>query len=431
MRGEIKVVVNHNSSEDATAEFKFNQVRPPARGDAAAQAVFKIVDGTRDQNGGTVDVLHDGKAPMEGDQPSANCFFRAGTDGGRVMVDLGKAIEIKQVNTYSWHPGTRSPQVYHLYASDGNAANFNAAPKRDTAPDQCGWKLLAKVDTRPKDGEPGGQYGVSVGDSEGSVGKYRFLLFDMFHTETTDSFGNTFYSEIDVIDRNAPELVEPSLLPEGEKTITFGDGKYTLALNTSETPDLAEWADKELIPLVEQWYPKIVNLLPSEDYEAPRKFSIVFKKDMKGVANTAGTRIHCAAKWVRSNLKGEAKGAIFHEMVHVVQQYGRAKRTNPNATTAPGWLVEGITDYIRFYHFEPQTRGAEIAPGNMAKAKYDGSYRVTANFLNYISEKYGKDLVPRLNAIIRDGNFNESSWNKLTGHSAQELNDEWKAQLGK
>ena len=29
---------------------------------------------------------------------------------------------------------------------------------------------------------------------------------------------------------------------------------------------------------------------------------------------------------MRQNLNGEAKGAIVHELVHVVQQYGRARR---------------------------------------------------------------------------------------------------------
>jgi len=32
-----------------------------------------------------------------------------------------------------------------------------------------------------------------------SLGKFRYLLFDCYVTETADEFGNTFYSEIDVI----------------------------------------------------------------------------------------------------------------------------------------------------------------------------------------------------------------------------------------
>jgi hypothetical protein len=105
------------------------------------------------------------------------------------------------VNTYSWHPDTRGPQVYKLYASDGSAAEFKADPKRSTDPEKCGWKLVAKVDTRPKEGIGGGQYGVSISDNGGSLGKYRYLLLDTNQTESDDPFGNTFYSEIDVIEQ--------------------------------------------------------------------------------------------------------------------------------------------------------------------------------------------------------------------------------------
>ena len=178
---------------------------PPASNDAASKAKFTLVDGRRDDAGGELTVLHDGKLPTEEDQPERNFFFAQGQDGGRLAIDLGKAIEVKQVNTYSWHPGTRGPQVYKLYAADGAAPGFNAEPKKGTDPAKCGWKLVAAVDTRPGSGEAGGQYGVSVSDSAGAIGKYRYLLFDISATEKDDAFGNTFYSEINVIDAAGPK----------------------------------------------------------------------------------------------------------------------------------------------------------------------------------------------------------------------------------
>jgi hypothetical protein len=42
---------------------------------------------------------------------------------------------------------------------------------------------------------------VSVSDATGVLGKYRYLLFDLFVVETADEYGNTFYSEIDVIEK--------------------------------------------------------------------------------------------------------------------------------------------------------------------------------------------------------------------------------------
>jgi hypothetical protein len=63
----------------------------------------------------------------------------------------------------------------------------------------CGWREIAFADTRPKTDDGGGQYGVSITDSSGSIGRYRYLLFDIFETESDDPWGQTFYSEIDVV----------------------------------------------------------------------------------------------------------------------------------------------------------------------------------------------------------------------------------------
>src|SRR5205085_804381 len=217
---ERKVIVTSecNAADGGTARFQFKTVPAPSRGDAATLARSTVVDGTRDANGGNLIKLHDGKVPTEGDQPAENFFFGQNTDGGRLLVDLTNAIEIKQVNTYSWHPGTRGPQVYKLFASDGTADGFKAEPKKDTDPEKAGWKFIAKIDTRPKDGGGAGQHGVSISDSTGSIGKYRYLLFDIARTESDDPFGNTFFSEIDVIDRDAgPEI---AVVSEEAKPIT-------------------------------------------------------------------------------------------------------------------------------------------------------------------------------------------------------------------
>src|SRR5688572_6714011 len=172
----INVVAEHNAGGSAAAGFKFKNVPPPSKTDAATKATFTILDGQRDGNGGDPAKLHDGRVPSDDDQPSENFFFRQGADGGRIRIDLGTTATIKQVNTYSWHGGTRGPQVYKLYASDGGATGFNAEPKRDTDPRTCGWKLIATVDTRAKEGPEPGQYGVSISDSAGDIGAYRYLL---------------------------------------------------------------------------------------------------------------------------------------------------------------------------------------------------------------------------------------------------------------
>ena len=132
----------------------------------------------------------------------------------------------------------------------------------------------------------------------------------------------------------------------------------------------------------------------------------------------------CNPAWYRGQLKGEAIGSLVHELVHVVQQYGHARQ--PGATHAPGWLVEGIPDYIRWYLYEPQSKGCEISSKNAATARYDAAYRVSANFLNFVITKYDKDLIRELNTALREGRYDAELWKKRTNHTVEELADEWK-----
>ena len=197
LQDQVKVAIDHNSNTTATSAFKFKTVPPPAKDDAATKAKLMLLDGDVDPNGAVLSALTDGLAPTTEDDPGANVFFRAGSDGGRFRIDLGKAIEIVQVNTYSWHPDSRGPQVYRLWAGDESHPKFNAEPKGTVDPITCGWKQLALVDTRGSD--DGGQYGVSISRPGGSLGTYRYLLFDCYATEVADNWGNTFYSEVDVV----------------------------------------------------------------------------------------------------------------------------------------------------------------------------------------------------------------------------------------
>jgi len=430
---EIKVVIQHRENDEADSRFRFKTVPRPSSHDAATEATFTIVEGEMDPNSGGLDALHNGSLPRDEDQPRENFFFNQGTDGGRIRIDLGRSLELKQVNTYSWHPGTRGPQVYRFFAADGKAAGFDAAPRRPADPEKFGWKTIASIDTRPKDGEPGGQYGVSIFDSGTNLGVYRYLLFDISRTEDNDPFGNTFYSEIDVVDANAPEKPDAAsaeLVTQKHIELIETDG-YEISIDTSDTPDLTEWAHKEVAPMAKEWYPKLVKFLASDGFEAPKNVSIVFDSEMRGVAATGGSQVRCAAKWFRANLQGEALGAVFHELVHVVQHYGRSRPVEEGAKRPPGWLVEGIADYIRWFKFQPQDRGAEITRNNISRARYDGNYRITANFLNWTTETYDKDLVPRINAAIRQGKYRDVIWQARTGHALQELGAEWKAEMEK
>jgi hypothetical protein len=190
-----RVTFDHNSNSAANHEFKFEHIASPVKDDAAANAKLTLIDGDLDQGSAELSALVDGRLPQDEDEPGSNVYFRAGSSGGRFRMDFSTPIEIAQVNTYSWHPNSRGPQLYKLYAADGSDPKFNPDPKRGVDPATCGWNLIALVSTLPEKGDDGGQYAASVSN----VGAYRYLLFDCYVTEFYDNWGNTFYSEIDVI----------------------------------------------------------------------------------------------------------------------------------------------------------------------------------------------------------------------------------------
>ena len=420
----VKVETGFSESDKG---FKLDSVPPPATNDAATTATFTLVDGERDGNGSGLTALHDGKIPSGADEPDKNFFFQNGTNGGRIEVDLGKPVSIKSIQTYSWHPRSRGPQVYKLYAATGTEPGFKDAPKRDTEPTKSGWKPIAKVDTRKKG--TGGQHAVSISESrDASLGEFRYLLFDIEKPSEQDAQSNTFFSEIDITDAKGPAPEAIKVAEKIVKNYPSPDGKHKYVLDATTAPDLVAWAEKELMPMVYEWYPKMAGMLPSDGYTPPQTVTLEFRDDMGGIpAYALGSKLSMNAPWFRTQLQGEARGCVIHEMVHVVQNYWRAATTNPHPSNTPGWITEGIPDYVRWFVYEPQSKGAEITKGNFGNAKYDGSYRISANFLNWVVETHDKEFISKLNAAAREGKYSEKIWKDHTGKSVEELGAEWKA----
>jgi hypothetical protein len=247
-----------------------------------------------------------------------------------------------------------------------------------------------------------------------------------------------------------PKPAEKSAEKPAERDVIVAhvEGGYEIDFDVTETPELKEWVTGKLQPACVEWYPKIVAMLPSEGFDAPKKFPVIFRRNGRGVAATGGTRVFCDYPWFSKNLEGEAVGAVIHELVHVVQQYGRARRAEgerraEGAPGAPGtegqrppegqrrqrnpsYLVEGLADWIRWFNFEPE----KLRPHpNAERAKYTDSYRTTAHFLDYVVQKYDKDLIRKLNTLMREGKYDDAWWKQTTGKTLEELGAEWKETL--
>ncbi|WP_437186328.1 basic secretory protein-like protein [Planctomicrobium sp. SH668] len=396
-------------NEQANPQFQLKHLSSPQNNDAANVATFRVIKGNVDGNSGPAAVLNDGKSPPHADAPTANFFFAPGTENGQLLIDLGEARKIQSVNTYSWHTGERAAQKYQLYGNKDESATLTELKLEE-------WVLLGEIDTSTQGGR-GGQHAVSLSQQDGTViGEHRYLILSFSPTEPNNQFAQTFLSEIDVIDGKQYSL--PERLPK--KLVKINE-QYQVVLDYSDLPEIQPWVDEKLIPVIIEWYPRIVELLPSDGFRAPAEFSITFHRDMKGVAHASGTSIHCAGNWFLRNLNGEAAGSVVHEMVHIVQQYGR---TRPGARN-PGWLVEGVADQIRWYLYESKDQ----RPGtpDFSRAKYSDSYQTTAGFLDYVQNHGHEDLVQRLNAAMREGTYSEEIWKKITGKTVDELWNDYKS----
>ena len=212
------------------------------------------------------------------------------------------------------------------------------------------------------------------------------------------------------------ELIAPKTATQPATTPS-----YVIIVDTSEVPEMAEYG-RTVQKLSEEWYPKLVDMLPSDGFKPHQTVIITIRKDYKGVAAAGGNRITAAQKWFTEH--PEDLGAFVHELAHVVQSYGRARA--PGATRPPGWLVEGIADYVRFFRYEPES--ARPKP-NPTRAKHTDSYRTTGHFLNWVQGKYDKDFVVKMNAACRQGKYTEALWKDYTGKTLDELGAEWKESL--
>jgi hypothetical protein len=424
----VKVVTGYSPTD---ASFKDGDVPALATNDAGAKAFFKVISGKADESCGVLDVIHDGKGPESEDDPEHNFFFAIGEKGGRLTADIGKVIALKGVASYSWHGGPRAPQIYKLYAADGTAANFNAAPGSAIDPATVGWTLITGVDTHDKGGA--GQHAVSIGTESGEpLGKFRYLLFDIATNDEPNDQGNTFYSEIDIFDADGPEPARYEHLPRKVEKFTSKDGKLHFTIDSTEAPDLADWTKKNMLPVMEEWYPKIAQIIPVEGYTPPDTINFTLKQatNLPGYAQgvpafASGNSVTLNAKFMRDQASGEAVGAAVHEIVHVVQ-FGSPDWSKAGGARPPTWVTEGVADYIRWVLYEPQSHGADVTKKNIDKINYDQSYRVTANFYDFVTKNYDKDLVKQLNLATHNG-YSPDLWKEWTGKTAEELNQEWKA----
>ncbi len=188
---------------DGTADFRFPTIQPPSREDYADQSLghttIRVAQGRlRYQPGqsGPAAVLLDGRGQSQQDAPGESAFFQDRAYGS-FLVDLGEAVTVSRVNSYSWHQHlidpthrTRAQQRFTLYGFSGDEL-----PDLTLPPDESGWTRIARVNSdhffkvRELLDRPA-QQACSITSAGGDIGRFRYLLWEVKR--------NTFFGEFDV-----------------------------------------------------------------------------------------------------------------------------------------------------------------------------------------------------------------------------------------
>lgn len=182
---------------------------------------------------------------------------------------------------------------------------------------------------------------------------------------------------------------------------------YTLTfLNNSASFDPA--LKQRMIETFFKVYPILAN-----DFNKNTDKAVTFSIDTayKGVAATGGGRIVYNPEWFVKH-PGDID-VVTHEVMHVVQNYGNGG--------GPGWLTEGIADYVRFkYGVDNPGANWTLTPFK-PEHSYKNAYRITARFLNWLETHGNKGIVVKLDNIMRTHTYSATTWQDLTGKSVDEL----------
>lgn len=218
----------------------------------------------------------------------------------------------------------------------------------------------------------------------------------------------------------------PLALAQASQTVTVQTPEIRVTVDTTggnPTPEQIQTL-KDVSQKAEQtavaWWPKIVDLIGAQNHPVPKRVTISFNYTYQGVAATGGDHTDVSIPYTLRR-PDDIPGVIVHELTHVVQHY--TKDTGYDT----GWLTEGIADYVRWFHYEPESKRPHPRASRHPHAT--DAYQTTAAFLYWAVNKYDKNLVKELNEALYDGTYTGDIWKQHTGHTLKELETEWLATL--
>lgn len=239
------------------------------------------------------------------------------------------------------------------------------------------------------------------------------LVLTVSHVLSFILFLNYYFKQVKIQLMKKIKLVAASVffifilsLNASAQEVTKKNG-YTLTFESNYAA-LNPALRQRLIETFFEVYPKL-----AKEYNANANKEVKFFVDTayKGVAATGNGRVVFSWLWMQKH--PEDIDVVTHEVMQIVQNYGNSK--------GPGWLTEGLADYVRYKYGVDNAGSKGALPDYKAGQSYRNSYRITTRFLNWLENNGHAGIVKKLDAQLRDHTYTEQNWKDLTGKTSDEL----------
>lgn len=222
------------------------------------------------------------------------------------------------------------------------------------------------------------------------------------------------YKNLDFSIRKVKLLVVCSLIFLGTSSTVFSQKSSNLNKKEpkitiiNDDPELSLSIVNEFRNIIKTVYPKLVK-----DFNKKARMDITVKIDTvyDGVAYAHNGRVTVSSQWLYK--RPNDVDLMTHEIMHIVQSYP--------SNSGPGWLTEGIADFVRFRYGINNVKARWSLPEFSVKQHYKDSYRVTARFLEWLSQNYKKNIVNKLDKKMRSNKYSPKLWKKYTGYNIDQL----------
>jgi hypothetical protein len=215
---------------------------------------------------------------------------------------------------------------------------------------------------------------------------------------------------VEVVRQLGPEFGEATIRFLGDASLLEGDEQKQLTTFLEKIGGI--YGDK---------LGEMAKRLDSPWEQVPKTLFVTYKTDTgRGVpAYASGDSITLNTRWVWRQ-RDDSVGMFIHELSHVVQHYPRGN---------PGWLVEGLSDLIRYELSPPEDAWVKrLEAIDPKKSDYRHAYSEAAKFLAWVKNTYAPALAGKLSRAMQEGKFRETFWAEETGKDFDTLWREYRGE---